>query len=54
MLGLRTSCGIALTPDLRGKAQTMIAEGLLRENNGQLIATQSGLHILNRIIEQLI
>ena len=54
MLGLRTSRGIALTDALRVKAQPMIAEGLLREENGQLIATPSGLHILNRIIEQLI
>ena len=54
MLGLRTSRGIALTDNLRSKAQPMIAEGLLREENGQLIATPSGLHILNRIIEQLI
>ena len=54
MLGLRTRDGIALTAELRAKAQHLIADGLLREENGQLIATPSGLHILNRIIEQLI
>lgn len=54
MLGLRTRDGIALTAELRAKAQHLIADGLLQEENGQLIATPSGLHILNRIIEQLI
>ena len=54
MLGLRTSHGIALTPDLRAKAKPLIEQGLLLDKNGQIIATQSGLHILNRIIEQLI
>lgn len=54
MLGMRTNDGVALTDDLRAKAQPLIDEGLLREENGRIIATQSGLHILNRIIEQLI
>ena len=54
MLGLRTSHGIKLTNNLRTKAQPMIESGLLTDKNGQLIAMQSGLHILNRIIEQLI
>ena len=54
MLGLRTNKGIVLTDVLRTKAEQMIKNGLLREENGRIIATQSGLHILNRIIEQLI
>lgn len=54
MLGLRTKDGIALTDELLPKAQQLIEQGLLLDKNGQLIATQNGLHILNRIIEQLI
>ena len=54
MLGLRTNLGIPLTNDLKVKAQPMIEKGLLKIKDGNIIATQSGLHILNRIIEQLI
>lgn len=54
MLGLRTNGGIALTDELCAKARPMINEGLLKLQDGHIVATQSGLHILNRIIEQLI
>ncbi len=54
MLGLRTKEGITLTEELKPKAQPLIAQGLLKQKDANIIATQSGLHILNRIIEQLI
>ena len=54
MLGLRTSEGITLTEALRAKAQPLVEKGLLTIRDEHLVATQSGLHILNRIIEQLI
>ena len=54
MLGMRTNKGIPLTEELRPKAQPMLESGLLTLKNGNIVATQSGLHILNRIIEQLI
>ena len=54
MLGLRTSEGITLTEELKPKAQPLIEQGLLKQTDTNIIATQSGLHILNRLIEQLI
>lgn len=57
MLGLRTAEGIAPElPDTQGRqaAERLLQEGLLQAKNGRLIATQAGLHLLNRIIEQLI
>ena len=54
MLGLRTSDGVPYadlhTPDL---IAPYIERGLLQLRNGSVIATQQGLHILNRIIEDL-
>ena len=55
MLGLRTAEGIAINelhdPAL---AQPFIERGLLQETTDRrLIATISGIHILNRIIEDL-
>ena len=53
MLGLRTCQGVprkAIQTDL----SAYIAKGLLRETNeGNIVATQRGIHILNRIIEDL-
>ena len=54
MLGLRTCEGIELTPQLHVKAQSFLEAGQVRIDNNRLIATQSGLHILNRIIESLV
>ena len=53
MLGLRTNKGVPRAA-IQGDLSTYIAEGLLRETNeGNIVATQSGIHILNRIIEDL-
>ncbi|MCQ2323497.1 MAG: radical SAM family heme chaperone HemW [Paludibacteraceae bacterium] len=54
MLGLRTNQGIDLNLVQPSKAQAWIQRGLLTQQNGRLIATQSGLHILNCIIEDLL
>lgn len=57
MLGLRTREGIAadlLDPAGQTKAERMLSGGLLRKEDGHYIATQAGLHILNRITEELI
>ena len=54
MLGLRTSQGIDLNLVSPNKVQTWIQRGLLTQQNERLIATQSGLHILNCIIEDLL
>lgn len=54
MLGLRTRDGIALTEDLRKKAQPFIDSAHLTIQKDRLVATQSGLHILNRLIEALV
>ncbi len=54
MLGLRTREGITLTEELKPKAQPLIEQGLLNQTDTNITATQSGLHILNRLIEQLI
>lgn len=53
MLGLRTCQGIAATDELMHKAQPYIHSGKLRLTNGQLIATQEGINILNTIITDL-
>ena len=54
MLGLRTSDGISrdILYDQKA-AEQLIRRGLLKEQEGRLIATQQGLHILNSIIETL-
>ena len=53
MLGLRTNKGVPRTA-IQGDLSTYIAEGLIHETNeGNIVATQSGIHILNRIIEDL-
>ena len=60
MLGLRTSKGIRLDDTQRSRAgRGQVAgldrfSGLLRlTEDGRLVATQEGLHVLNRIIEEL-
>ncbi|MBO6306225.1 MAG: radical SAM family heme chaperone HemW [Paludibacteraceae bacterium] len=56
MLGLRTAKGCMLSPsvDRRLTVGNYIQSGLLREEeDGRIVATQIGLHILNRIIEDL-
>ena len=56
MLGLRTSKGCRLRPsvDRRETIGRLIENGLIREtDDGRIVATQKGLHILNRIIEDL-
>jgi len=56
MLALRTKEGVeaTLVKNRIDKVAYYIQHGYLRENNGRLIATTSGLNILNRIIEDLI
>ena len=52
MLGLRTCKGVDKTlicKDVSG----YIAQGLLQEKEGKVVATQDGIHILNRIREDL-
>ena len=56
MLGLRTSKGCRLRPsvDRRETIGRLIENGLIREtDDGRIVATPKGLHILNRIIEEL-
>jgi len=53
MLGLRTAKGIQATNELMQKAQPYIESGRLRLADGQLIATQEGINILNTIITDL-
>ena len=53
MLGLRTCNGVAITEKRLKDAQRYIEQGLLVKENGRLRATQSGLNILNRIIEDM-
>ncbi len=56
MLGLRTAYGIdvsSLTPLGLRCAQKYIEEGKLRIDGSRIVATQEGLHLLNRIIEDL-
>ena len=53
MLGLRTNKGVA-AEDIKGDIRSWIEKGLLRAtDDGRIVATQQGLHILNRIIEDL-
>ena len=56
MLGLRTNRGIAdpLSVHSRKQIEEYIRKGLLRKtDDGRIVATQEGIHILNRIIEDL-
>ncbi len=53
MLGLRTNKGVARDA-IKKDVKAHIETGLLRETkDGHIVATQQGLHILNRIIEDL-
>lgn len=52
MLGLRTAKGILRT-DIRADISKYVDAGLLQEKDGRIVATQKGIHILNRIIEEL-
>ena len=52
MLGLRTRRGVLRT-EIRQDISKYIEKHLLREEDGRIIATQQGIHILNRIIEDL-
>ncbi len=55
MLSLRTKEGIELSKLRNIKAiEQYLSEGLLEQENGYIRATQRGLHILNRIIENII
>jgi len=56
MLGLRTYKGCKLSPsvDRRLTVGELSQNGLIRETeDGRIVATQKGIHILNRIIEDL-
>ncbi len=60
MLGLRTRNGLQLSAvgetyrsHCTEMAKAYIERGLLREQAGRLVATQEGIHILNRIIEDM-
>ena len=54
MLGLRTNIGV-LKQTIQSDLSAPIEDGLLRETeDGHIVATQKGIHILNRIIEDLI
>jgi len=57
MLGLRTDQGATLSPsvDRRSAVAQLREQGLLQEDagDGRIVATQKGLHVLNRIIEEL-
>ena len=53
MLGLRTRNGVA-RENIRTDISAHLSAGLLQEMpNGRIVATQQGIHILNRIIEDL-
>lgn len=52
MLGLRTAKGVA-KQDIRADISKYVEAGLLHEKEGRIVATQKGIHILNRIIEDL-
>ena len=54
MLALRTHHGVAADAIPMHKAQPYIQQGLLRLQDNRIVATQQGLHILNRIIEDLL
>ena len=56
MLGLRTNRGIAepLSSHSRSVIESKMQQGLLRKtDDGRIVATLQGIHILNRIIEDL-
>ena len=52
MLGLRTNRGIA-REDVKSDLTAIIDAGLLHIRDNRVVATQQGLHVLNRIIEDL-
>ena len=53
MLGLRTNKGV-LRSQIKGDMEHWITSGLLRQTaDGHIVATRKGIHILNRIIEDL-
>ncbi len=52
MLGLRTAKGVT-KQDIRADISKYVEAGLLHEKEGRIVATQKGIHILNRIIEDL-
>lgn len=52
MLGLRTCQGVA-REDIDGDIDDLLEAGLLQIKNNRVIATQQGIHLLNRIIEDL-
>jgi oxygen-independent coproporphyrinogen-3 oxidase len=56
MLALRTAEGIAaeeINPACSPALDNYLSRGLLRQSGGRIAATRQGLHILNRIIEDL-
>jgi oxygen-independent coproporphyrinogen-3 oxidase len=59
MLGLRTNRGITIPSDTTSRRDVVdladyLQNGLLRQTeDGRIVATQKGLHVLNRIIEDL-
>ena len=56
MLGLRTSKGCRLSPSVHRRltvGELMEKEWIRETEDGRIVATQKGLHILNRIIEEL-
>ena len=56
MLGLRTNRGILEPTSVQSRSNLdrLVADELLqRTNEGRIVATQKGLHVLNRIIEEL-
>lgn len=53
MLGLRTNKGVA-GAEIQTDITPFLTDGMLRQTeDGRVIATQKGLHVLNRIIEEL-
>ena len=54
MLGLRTNRGVLAEDVDMSKAEDYVQQGLLRRIENRLVATTSGYHILNRIIEDLL
>ena len=54
MLGLRTKQGVNKAVVNAEAAQRYIEQGLLIEQEGKIIATTTGMHVLNRVIEDLL
>ena len=54
MLGLRTKQGVNKAVVNAEAAQRYIEQGLLIEHKGRIIATTMGMHVLNRVIEDLL